>query len=116
MRSGVPYRVFGGVKFYDRREIKDALAYLRALVNPDDEVSWKRIVNTPRRGVGDTSVAKIDAYANGAGITVPGRDRNATVAGVTGKALGGLRDLLELMDEVARGRERRCRRRRSKRC
>ena len=69
VRAGVPYRVFGGVKFYDRREIKDALAYLRALVNPDDEVSWKRIVNTPRRGVGDTSVAKIDAYANGAGVT-----------------------------------------------
>ena len=75
MRSGVPYRVFGGVKFYDRREIKDALAYLRALVNPDDEVSWKRIVNTPRRGVGDTSVAKIDAYASGAGVTFRGRDR-----------------------------------------
>ena len=69
VRSGIPYRVFGGVKFYDRREIKDALAYLRALVNPDDEVSWKRIVNTPRRGVGDTSVAKIDSYANGAGVT-----------------------------------------------
>ena len=71
VRSGVPYRVFGGVKFYDRREIKDALAYLRALVNPDDEVSWKRIVNTPRRGVGDTSVAKVDSYASGAGIPFP---------------------------------------------
>ena len=75
VRSGVPYRVFGGVKFYDRREIKDALAYLRALVNPDDEVSWKRIVNTPRRGVGDTSIAKIDSYAQGAGVTFRGRDR-----------------------------------------
>jgi superfamily I DNA/RNA helicase len=100
MRSGVPYRVFGGVKFYDRREIKDALAYLRALVNPDDEVSWKRIVNTPRRGVGDTSVAKIDAYANGAGVTFREAVSNAMVAGVTGKALGGLRDLLDLMTEV----------------
>ena len=56
MRAGVPYRVVGGVKFYDRREVKDILAYLRALVNPDDEVSWRRIVNTPKRGVGDTSV------------------------------------------------------------
>ncbi len=100
VRAGVPYRVFGGVKFYDRREIKDALAYLRALVNPDDEVSWKRIVNTPRRGVGDTSVAKIDAYASGAGITFREAVRDAVAAGVTGKALGGLRDLLELMDEV----------------
>ena len=64
VRAGVPYRVVGGVKFYDRREIKDSLAYLRALINPDDEVSWKRIVNVPKRGVGDTSVAKIDAYAS----------------------------------------------------
>ena len=100
VRSGVPYRVFGGVKFYDRREIKDALAYLRALVNPDDEVSWKRIVNTPRRGVGDTSIAKIDSYASGAGIPFPAAIAKAADAGVNGKALGGLRDLLELMDEA----------------
>ena len=58
MRNGLPYRVVGGVKFYDRREVKDALAYLRALVNPDDEVSWKRIVNVPKRGVGDTSLGE----------------------------------------------------------
>jgi superfamily I DNA/RNA helicase len=102
VRAGIPYRVFGGVKFYDRREVKDALAYLRALVNPDDEVSWKRIVNTPRRGVGDTSVAKIDAYATGAGVTFRDAIRNAAVAGVTGKALGGCRELLELMDGVER--------------
>jgi DNA helicase-2/ATP-dependent DNA helicase PcrA len=100
VRAGVPYRVFGGVKFYDRREIKDALAYLRALVNPDDEVSWKRIVNTPRRGVGDTSVAKVDAYAKGAGITFRDAVRDAATAGVSGKALGGLRDLLDLMAEA----------------
>ena len=48
VRAGVPYRVVGGTKFYDRREVKDVLAYLPALVNPDDEVSWKRIVNTPQ--------------------------------------------------------------------
>src|SRR3954470_10993165 len=100
VRSGVPYRVFGGVKFYDRREIKDALAYLRALVNPDDEVSWKRIVNTPRRGVGDTSVAKVDAYASGAGIPFPAAIEKAAEAGVTGRALGGLKDLLDLMEEA----------------
>ena len=100
VRAGVPYRVFGGVKFYDRREIKDALAYLRALVNPDDEVSWKRVVNTPRRGVGDTSIAKLDAYAQGAGVTFREAASAAAAAGVSGKALGGLRDLLDLMAEV----------------
>jgi DNA helicase-2/ATP-dependent DNA helicase PcrA len=100
VRRGIPYRVYGGVKFYDRREIKDALAYLRALVNPDDEVSWKRVVNTPRRGVGDTSIAKLDSYAQGRGLTFRAAAADAATAGVTGKALGGLRDLLELMSEV----------------
>ena len=97
MRAGVPYRVVGGVKFYDRREVKDVLAYLRALVNPDDEVSWRRVVNTPKRGVGDTSVNKVAAHAQGAGVTFRDALRAAAVAGVTGKALGGIRDLLELM-------------------
>jgi DNA helicase-2/ATP-dependent DNA helicase PcrA len=102
VRSGIPYRVVGGVKFYDRREIKDALAYLRALVNPDDEVSWKRIANTPKRGVGDTSISRIDAYAHGAGLAFKDAMRHAGAAGVNGKALGGIRDLLELMDELER--------------
>jgi DNA helicase II / ATP-dependent DNA helicase PcrA len=97
VRAGIPYRVVGGTKFYDRREIKDAMAYLRALVNPDDEISWKRIVNTPKRGVGDTSVAKIEAYAQGAHLTFRDALREAAAAGVTGKALGGIKDLLELM-------------------
>jgi DNA helicase-2/ATP-dependent DNA helicase PcrA len=97
VRAGVPYRVVGGVKFYDRREVKDVLAYLRALVNPDDEVSWRRVVNTPKRGVGDTSVNKVSAYAQGAGITFRDALSRAVAAGVTGKALGGINDLLELM-------------------
>ena len=97
IRAGVPYRVVGGVKFYDRREIKDALGYLRALANPDDEVSWKRIVNVPKRGIGDTSVAKIDAYAKASGLTFRDALHEAPVAGVTGKALPGVQDLLELM-------------------
>jgi DNA helicase II / ATP-dependent DNA helicase PcrA len=97
VRAGVPYRVVGGVKFYDRREIKDALAYVRALVNPDDEVSWKRIVNVPKRGVGDTSVAKVDAHARSAGLTFRDALREAAVAGVAGKAVGGIQDLLSIM-------------------
>jgi DNA helicase II / ATP-dependent DNA helicase PcrA len=97
VRGGIPYRVFGGVKFYDRREVKDVLAYLRALVNPDDEVSWKRIANVPKRGVGDTSVAKIDAYARTSGLTFRDALREAAVAGVSGRALGGIQDLMALM-------------------
>ncbi|MGQ0802570.1 MAG: UvrD-helicase domain-containing protein [Actinomycetota bacterium] len=101
VRAGIPYRVVGGVKFYDRREVKDALAYLRSLVNPDDEVSWKRIVNTPKRGVGDTSVAKVAAHAQAAGLTFRGALEQAAAAGVGGKALGGVQELLEIMSEVA---------------
>ena len=61
MRFGIPYKVVGGTRFYDRKEIKDAMAYLRAVVNPADEVSVKRVVNVPKRGVGDGSLAKLDA-------------------------------------------------------
>ena len=61
--SGIPYKVVGGAKFYDRREIKDVLAYVRVLANPDDEVSARRIVNVPKRGIGDTSVARLAAWA-----------------------------------------------------
>jgi ATP-dependent DNA helicase UvrD/PcrA len=100
VRAGIPYRVVGGVKFYDRREVKDALAYLRGLVNPDDEVSWKRIVNTPKRGVGDTSVAKVAAHAQAVGLTFRAALEQAPEAGVGGKALGGIQELLEIMAEV----------------
>jgi DNA helicase-2/ATP-dependent DNA helicase PcrA len=99
VRNGLPYRVVGGVKFYDRREVKDALAYLRALVNPDDEVSWKRIVNVPKRGVGDTSLGKVEQYARTYELQFRDALRDCAAAGVSGKALGGVRDLLELMEE-----------------
>jgi DNA helicase-2/ATP-dependent DNA helicase PcrA len=102
VRAGIPYRVYGGVKFYDRREVKDALAYLRAFTNPDDEVSWKRIANTPKRGVGDTSIAKVEAYAQGAGLTFRDALIEAAAAGVTGRALGGIRDLVDLLDDIGR--------------
>jgi DNA helicase-2/ATP-dependent DNA helicase PcrA len=100
VRAGIAYRIIGGTKFYDRREVKDALAYLRALVNPDDEVAWKRIVNVPKRGVGDTSVRKVDAYASGAAVPFREALRDGAAAGVTGKALGGNRDLLGVVDEL----------------
>jgi len=105
VRQGIPYRVVGGTKFYDRREIKDALAYLRALANPDDEVSWKRIVNTPKRGVGDTSVGKIEAYARREGITFREALKEAPAAGVTGKALGGIRELIDVIERLERATE-----------
>ncbi len=88
--GGVPYKVVGGTKFYDRREVKDALAYLRLAANPLDEVSIKRVLNVPKRGVGDTSVAKVDVYANQTGISFALALRRAAECGVTGAGLKGI--------------------------
>lgn len=63
VRSSVPYRLVGGQNFYGRKEIKDVLAYIRVIYNPDDDVSIKRIINVPKRGIGDASVEKVVAYA-----------------------------------------------------
>jgi len=69
IRQGIPYRIVGGTKFFERKEIKDAIAYLRIFVNPADEASWRRIINEPKRGLGDTSVAKIAQFARMYDIT-----------------------------------------------
>ena len=69
LRSGIPYKVVGGVRFYERREVKDFLAYLRVLVNPEDEVSLRRIINTPKRGIGDRALDLIDLHATARGLT-----------------------------------------------
>ena len=100
MRLGVPYKVVGGTRFYDRREVKDAMAYLRAVVNPADEVSVKRVLNVPKRGIGDASVAKLDAYAAGEGIGFLDALRHAGDAGVTGPAVRGIDSFVTLLDEL----------------
>ncbi len=100
-RGGIPYRVIGGTRFYDRREIKDALAYLKAVVNPVDEVSVKRVLNVPKRGVGDTSVARVDAWIQGRGLSFLEGLRRADEAGVTGRALTGIARFTDLVDDAA---------------
>ena len=98
MRVGVPYKVVGGTRFYDRREVKDAMAYLRTVVNPADEVSLKRVLNTPKRGVGDASVDKLDAFSRAEGIAFIDALRRCEEAGVSGKALRGIGQFIELLD------------------
>ena len=69
MRIGIPYKVVGGVRFYERKEIKDFLAYLRVVVNPEDEVSLRRIINTPKRGIGDRALDLLSLYAQNNNLT-----------------------------------------------
>jgi len=98
MRSGIPYKVIGGTRFYDRREVKDALAYLKAVVNPADEVSVKRVLNVPKRGVGDSTVGRLDSWANAHGVPFIDALRRVDDAGVTGRAVKGIGSFLTLLD------------------
>lgn len=100
VRGEVPYKVVGGTKFYDRREVKDVLAYLRVLVNPDDEISWRRMVNVPKRGVGDTSVNRLAVWAGQQGVSFGTAVANAPEAGVGGKAGRALEQLGDLLDDL----------------
>ncbi|SDW82010.1 DNA helicase PcrA [Paenibacillus sp. PDC88] len=91
IKSDIPYQIVGGIKFYDRKEIKDVLAYLRLLSNPDDDISLTRIINVPKRGIGDTTVGKLAVAAGERGVSIfkvlevvddlgfAGRTRNALV-------------------------------------
>jgi DNA helicase-2/ATP-dependent DNA helicase PcrA len=100
MRMGVPYKVVGGTRFYDRREVKDAMAYLRGAINPLDEVSVKRVINVPKRGIGDTSVARLDEYARELGVPFVEAMRHAEDAGVTGPARRGIASFVDLLDRL----------------
>ncbi len=101
MRFGIPYKVVGGTRFYDRREIKDAMAYLRAVANPADEVSVKRVLGVPKRGVGESSVAKLDALAASMGTTFVEAMRHTHDAGLTGSAARGVDSFVRLLDDLS---------------
>ena len=96
VREGIPYQVVGGVRFYERAEIKDAMAYLSVIANPDDSGSLERIINVPKRGIGNTSVAKLQDYAIKNSITLYEALSEAEAAGLTGgarKTCKAVRDL-----------------------
>jgi DNA helicase-2/ATP-dependent DNA helicase PcrA len=97
VRRNIAYKVAGGARFYDRREVKDLLAYLHAIANPGDEVSLKRVLNVPKRGVGDTSVARLDSWAAANGARFAQALEHAKEAGVSGRALAGIGAFLKLM-------------------
>ena len=100
MRAGIPYKVVGGTKFYERREVKDAIAYLKAGANPLDEISIKRVLNVPKRGIGDTSIGKIDLFASANGLSFIDAMRRASEAGVSGSAIKGISSFVVLVDDM----------------
>ncbi|MCL2707559.1 MAG: UvrD-helicase domain-containing protein [Defluviitaleaceae bacterium] len=75
--SGVPYRLYGGVRFYERKEVKDILSYLKAIENPSDDLAFVRIINVPRRGIGEASIAKLSEYAADTGQPLYAASRDA---------------------------------------
>ncbi len=102
VRAAIPYKVVGGTRFYDRREVKDLLAYVRLLGNPSDEVSARRIVNVPRRGIGDASVERLAQWARAQQCSFIDALEHAAEAGVTGKAAKGAVELRGLLDDLLR--------------
>jgi DNA helicase-2/ATP-dependent DNA helicase PcrA len=98
--TGIPYVVVGGAKFYDRREVKDILAYVRVLANPDDEVSARRIVNVPKRGIGDASVARLAAWAQVNRVSFAEAIDRAEEAGLSATALRGAQQLSTMLAEL----------------
>ncbi|MFI6164860.1 DNA helicase PcrA [Micromonospora haikouensis] len=99
IRIGLPYKVVGGVRFYERKEVRDALAYLRAVVNDDDTVSLRRILNTPRRGIGERAEACVEALSSRDRISFGAALRRAGDApGISTRAANGIGDFVALLD------------------
>ncbi len=85
LQRNIPYRIFGGVRFYERKEIKDILSYLRLVANPADDQSLIRVINVPKRGIGEGTITKLQAFANTYGLTLFESLGQATEAGVGGR-------------------------------
>ncbi|WDZ85244.1 DNA helicase PcrA [Micromonospora cathayae] len=101
IRVGLPYKVVGGVRFYERKEVRDALAYLRAVVNDDDTVSLRRILNTPRRGIGDRAEACLEALAGRDRISFGAALRRAKDApGISTRAANAIAEFVALLDDA----------------
>ncbi|MCD2189369.1 DNA helicase PcrA [Actinomycetospora soli] len=106
VRLGMPYKIVGGVRFYERREVRDALAYLKVLSNPEDTVSLRRILNVPKRGIGDRAEAVVADHAEREHVTFAAALRRAAAGEVHGLATRSQRniaDFVEMMDALAAG-------------
>lgn len=101
MQFNLPYHMVGGLKFYDRKEIKDLIAYLKVIANPQDMISFRRIINTPKRGIGATSLEKILAFAKEQSLSAIEACKHASMAGIRGKAIGQMEQFAEQVERWA---------------
>ena len=101
----IPYKVYGGLRFFERAEIKDALAYLRLLLNRDDDAAYERVVNLPTRGIGDRTVESLRAEARAAGVSLWQAARARNEAQQVARTTNALRGFHELVDRLARDTE-----------
>lgn len=101
LRAGIPYRIAGGTRFFDRAEVRDVMAYLKAVVNPADDISAKRVINTPRRGIGKGTVEKIEQDAREQRVSFLEAARDAVARGVLPpRAQTAIAEFLALLDEA----------------
>ena len=101
MRNALPYKVVGGLRFYERREVKDLLAYLRVLSNLEDEISLRRIINVPKRGIGDTSLDYVDAFATHHSISFwQGLLRCNEAPGIPSRAAQAINDFTSMISAL----------------
>jgi DNA helicase-2/ATP-dependent DNA helicase PcrA len=102
IKSDIPYTIVGGVKFYDRKEIKDILAYLRLISNPDDDISLGRFVNVPKRGIGDTTMEKLAEMAGRRGISLYAMLQDVDALEISPKTKHALADFREMIENLNR--------------
>ncbi|HEX7056283.1 MAG TPA: DNA helicase PcrA [Bacilli bacterium] len=100
LKAEIPYQIVGGIRFYERKEIKDVIAYLRLVSNPDDDISLQRIINVPKRGIGDTTMDKLLAAAQERGQSLFRMLDAAEEAGIAGKTAHSLRQFKQMMDSL----------------
>ncbi|MBP1997098.1 DNA helicase PcrA [Paenibacillus eucommiae] len=102
IKSDIPYTIVGGVKFYDRKEIKDILAYLRLISNPDDDISLSRVVNVPKRGIGDTTMDKVGEMAARRGISLYAMLEEVDALEISPRTKHALADFREMIENLNR--------------
>lgn len=100
VRAGLTYRVYGGLKFYDRKEVKDLIAYMRCLANPDDDVATRRIINEPKRGIGDSTVEILAQYADENGMPLISAALDYENVPLTSRARIAVKQFAELMIDL----------------